>query len=145
MRRSAVRSATAILTIGAVAVAAAGASAAPTPKPGKFTHIKVQLGHNLDFTVAKGKVTKVAATVLQRCDGTGVSAFVNFAPKASYAVRRGIFGKKTVERFDGVTTHIDFRGRFTSPTRAQGTLKMDTIVAGSVCTTYKLKWTAKRR
>lgn len=145
VRRSTIRSTAAILIVGAVAVAATGASAAPTPKAGKFTHIKVQLGYDLGFTVAKGKVTKVVAHVLERCDGASTSTVTTFAPDASYAVRGGAFGKKTVERFGGVTAHIDFRGRFTSPTRAQGTLKMETIVAGSTCTTYKLKWTAKRK
>jgi hypothetical protein len=44
-----------------------------------------------------------------------------------------------------VTFAPDFRGRFTSPTTAAGTLKMETVVAGVVCTTYKLTWSAKRK
>ncbi|WP_217915290.1 hypothetical protein [Miltoncostaea marina] len=127
------------------AVAATPAPKPPAPKAGAWTHVTVQRGYDLAFRVAGGRVTKVVANVLEDCTGETVSRVATFAPDASYPVKGGRFGRKTVERFDGLTARIDFRGRFTSRTRATGTLKMETIVAGSVCTTYTLRWTARRR
>jgi hypothetical protein len=118
---------------------------AAAPKAGKWTHVTVQRGYDLGFTVKGGTVAKVAANVLEECTDGTTSRTVTFAPDASYPVRKGRFGRRTVERAYGVTAHIDFRGRFTSPTRATGTLKMETVVAGVVCTTYKLTWTARRK
>jgi hypothetical protein len=43
-----------------------------------------------------------------------------------------------------VTLYTTLAGRFTSATRATGTIRQESIVAGSQCDTFKLKFTAKR-
>jgi hypothetical protein len=55
------------------------------------------------------------------------------------------FSGRLKEKFGAVTANTTLEGRFTSPTRAVGTVRQQTIVVGSVCDTYKLKWTAVRR
>jgi hypothetical protein len=134
--------------IAIIAAALCGSLAVPavaaTPKAGTWKHVKVQRGYDLRFKVAGGKVTKVVARVLEECAGSSGTSTVTFAPEAAYAVKGGRFGKKTKESAGGVTLHLTFRGRFTSATRASGTLRMESVVAGSRCDTYTLKWTAKR-
>jgi len=43
-----------------------------------------------------------------------------------------------------VTAYTTLRGRFVSATTAKGVIRQETIVAGSVCDTLELKFTAKR-
>jgi hypothetical protein len=43
-----------------------------------------------------------------------------------------------------VTVYTTLKGRFKNATTAVGTIRQETIVAGSLCDTYKLKFTAKR-
>jgi hypothetical protein len=131
-----------ILAALALLVPAASAHAAP-PKPGAWTGTKVQLGNSLEFTVKAGKITEISANVLEYCDGETTSSWTTFAPDSSWKVRNGRFSGRHKETFDGVTAYFTFKGRFTGATSAKGKLREETIVAGSVCDTRELAWTAK--
>jgi hypothetical protein len=58
-------------------------------------------------------------------------------------VCNGRFSGRHKETFDGVTAYFTFNGRFTSEASAKGVLREETIVAGSVCDTRELAWTAQ--
>jgi hypothetical protein len=132
---------TATVLILALASAAAWAAA---PKKGAWEATKVELGYDLKFKVAKGKVKNVVGHVLERCDGSSTSTTTTFAPDGSWKVRNGKFSGRKKEQGSGVTVYYTFEGRFTSRTKAKGKLRMESIVAGSVCDTYELDWTAER-
>jgi hypothetical protein len=81
--------------------------------------------------------------VLEYCDGSTTSSWTTFAPDSSWKVRNGKFSGRHKETFDGVTAYFTFEGRFTGASGAKGVLREETIVAGSVCDTHELAWTAK--
>jgi hypothetical protein len=131
---------TALLACVAVAHAAA-------PKSGTFKSAKgqIQLGYDFRFTVDKGgkRISKVVAHVLESCDGSSTSSTTTVGPKLTWTVTGGKFAGRKKERYDGVTVYTTLQGSFTSPTVAKGIVRQETIVAGSVCDTRKLKFTAK--
>lgn len=131
----------AILTAAAVVAAPAiGAK----PKAGAWKATKVQLGYDLEFKVAKGKVSKVVGHVLERCTGDDTSNTVTFAPSGKFKVKgNGRFAGKRKTSSGGVTVIETFSGRFVKAGKAKGILRMESIVAGSRCDTYELEWTAK--
>lgn len=137
----------AVAAIACLAVTAAVAVAA-TPKAGTFKAPKgqVQRGYDLKFTVAKGgkKITKVVANVLETCSGESTSRTVTVGPGLTWAVKGGKFSGRKKESADGVTVYTTLKGSFTSPTTAKGIIRQESIVAGSTCDTYELKFTAKR-
>ncbi len=129
-----------------LSVGAAVAEAA-VPKRGTFKSAKgqIQLGYDLTFTVDQGgkRISKVVAHVLESCDGSSTTSTTTVGPKLSWAVAGGRFSGRKKERFDGVTVYTTLQGSFTSPTVAKGIIRQETIVAGSVCDTRNLKFTAK--
>ncbi len=142
MKRILILALTALTVFAAVAVAA-------TPKTGTFKAGKgqVQRGYDLKFKVdRKGKrISNLVAHVLETCDGSSYSSTTTVGPGLTWAVKNGRFSARKRERAHGVTLYTTVTGRFTSATRATGTIRQESIVAGSMCDTFKLKFTAKRR
>lgn len=138
-----------ILILAALTVFAAVAVAA-TPRTGTFKAGKgqVQRGYDLKFKVVdrKGKrISNLVAHVLETCDGSSYSSTTTVGPGLTWAVKNGRFSGRKKKSAHGVTLYTTLTGRFTSATRATGTIRQESIVAGSMCDTFKLKFTAKRR
>ncbi|MBJ7520633.1 MAG: hypothetical protein JHC84_13135 [Solirubrobacteraceae bacterium] len=137
----------AVAAIACLAVTAAVAVAA-TPKAGTFKAPKgqVQRGYDLKFTVPTGgkKITNVVANVLETCSGESTSRTVTVGPGLTWAIKGGKFSGRKKESADGVTVYTTLKGSFTSATTAKGIIRQESIVAGSTCDTYELKFTAKR-
>lgn len=137
-----------LIAVAALAVFAAVAVAAK-PKAGTFKAPKgeVQRGYDLKFKVDKrGKrISNVVAHVLETCDGSAYSNTTTVGPGLTWKVKSdGRFSGRKKEKAHGVTLYTTLQGRFTSAGRAVGTIRQESIVAGSMCDTYKLKFTAKR-
>lgn len=136
----------ALVTAVTVALAFPLVAHAAAPKSGTFRAATVQRGYDLKFTVGKGKVTKLVAHVLETCGGSSTSSTTTVGPGLAWTVSKGgrVSGRKK-ESADGVTLYTTLEGRFTSATSFTGTIRQESIVAGTRCDTYKLKFTAKRR
>jgi hypothetical protein len=134
--------AAALLALSAVAYAAA------RPKTGTFKAAKgdIQLGYDFKFTVDNGgkRISKVVAHVLENCDGSSTRTVTTVGPDLTWAVKGGTFSGRKKETYDGVTAYTTLKGKFVSPTVAKGVIRQETIVAGSVCDTHELKFTATR-
>ncbi len=133
-----------LVTIATTAVT--GVALAATPKNGTFKAGKgqVQLGYDLKFTVKGNKITKLVAHVLENCDGNPTSTVTTVGPNLSWTIKGGRFSGRKKETQEGVTVYTTLKGRFTSATTARGVIRQESIVAGSTCDTYELKFTAKR-
>ena len=59
-------------------------------------------------------------------------------------VKNGKFKGRHKEKVGSVTAYFTFNGKFTSAKKAKGILREETVVAGAVCDTKNLKWTAKK-
>jgi hypothetical protein len=141
-----------LISIGAIslisALAASGTAAASTPRDGTFKAPKgqIQNGYDLSFKVTGSgrRITKVVGHVLETCSGSSTSSTTTVGPALSWKIKGGKFSGRKKETYDGVTVYTTLEGRFTSPSKAIGTIRQETIVAGARCDTYKLKFTAKR-
>jgi hypothetical protein len=147
LARRAVAAPIAIACLGG-ALAAAPATAA-TPLPGTYVAPKraVQLGYDLQFVVTRGtpRIARLRARVLESCSGSTVSQVTTIGPRLTWAVRGGRFAGRQRERYDGITVYTTLEGRFTDARTAKGIVRQETIVAGSTCDTYALRFMAKRR
>lgn len=123
----------------------ASPAAAATPKVGTYKAAKVQRGYDLMFTVRKDKVTELVAHVLETCAGSSTSSTTTVGPGLTWTIKGGKVSGRKRESADGVTLHTTLKGTFTSATTFKGTIRQESIVAGSTCDTYKLKFTAGRR
>jgi hypothetical protein len=132
-----------LITVPLMAALAAPAVAA-TPKAGTFKATKVQRGYDLSFKVKGAKITNVVAHVLETCDGSSTSSTTTVGPGLVWKIKKGRFSGRKKESSGGVTLYTTLEGRFTSRTTVKGTIRQESIVAGSTCDTYKLKFTAKR-
>lgn len=139
-RRLGLAGVTAMLACVAVAQAA-------TPKSGTFKSAKgqIQLGYDFKFTVDRGgkRITRVVGHVLESCGGSSTTSTTTVGPKLTWTVTGGKFSGRKKERAGGVTVYTTLKGSFTSPTVAKGIVRQESIVAGSVCDTRNLKFTAK--
>ncbi len=133
-----------LITIPLAVLLAVPAEAA-TPRPGTFKATKIQLGYTMTFKVKGSRITNLVARVLERCDGSTTTTQTTVGPGLSWRIRGGRFSKRIKETQDGVTLYTTLEGRFTSPRKAVGTIRQESIVAGSTCDTLKLKFTATRR
>lgn len=126
----------------------AGPAVAATPRDGTFTAPEggVQRGYDLEFKVSKRgtRITKVVAHVLETCSGSSTSSTTTVGPGLSWKIKNGRFTGRKKESAHGVTLYTTLKGRFTSRTRAKGVIRQESIVAGSTCDTYELKFTAVR-
>jgi len=132
----------------AVGLAVPSLALAATPKNGTFKAPKgkVQRGYDLKFTVDKGgkRIKDLVAHVLETCDMSSTSSTTIVGPGLTWTVKGGKFSGRKKETANGVTLYTTLEGRFTSATTATGIIRQESIVAGSLCDTYKLKFTAKR-
>ena len=134
-----------LLTLPVAALLAAPATAA-APKAGNWKATKVQNGYSMTFKVKGKKITNVVAKVLETCDGSSTSTQTTVGPGLTWTIKGNRFsGRKKDTSVKGLTLYTTLEGRFTSATKATGTIRQESIVAGSACDTYKLKFTAKRR
>jgi hypothetical protein len=141
-----------LIAIGSIGLlsclAASGTAAAVTPRDGSYKapEGKVQNGYDLSFKLRDGgrTITKLVAHVLETCDGSSSSSTTTLGPALTWKVKGGKFSGRKKETYDGVTVYTTLKGRFTNAKTAVGTVRQETIVAGSVCDTYDLKFTAKR-
>jgi hypothetical protein len=132
-----------ILALPLAALLAAPAVAA-TPASGNWKATKIQRGYDMKFKVKGSRITDVVARVLETCDGESTSSTVTIGPSLTWKVKGGRFSGRLKESSNGVTLYTTLQGRFTSATVAKGTIMQESIVAGSTCTTGKLKFTATR-
>ncbi len=127
-------------------VATAGAA---IPRDGLFVAPKgkVELGYDLKFKVSgQGKkISGLVANVLENCDGESTSRVTTVGPKLTWKVRNGRFSGRQKETYDGLTVYTTLEGSFKSAGKAVGSVRQETIVAGSVCDTYELDFTALRK
>ena len=135
-----------LILVTIATTAFAGVAVAATPKAGTFKAGKgeVQLGYDLKFKVKGGKIKNLVAHVLENCDGSSTSTVTTVGPSLSWRIKGGKFSGRKKEVQEGVTVYTTLKGRFTSPSTAKGIVRQETIVAGSTCDTYELKFTAKR-
>ena len=132
-----------LLTLPIAALLAAPATAA-APKAGNWKATKIQLGYSMTFKVKGKKITSVVAKVLETCDGSSTSTQTTVGPGLTWTIKGNKFSGRKKESAGGVTLYTTLEGRFTSATKATGTIRQESIVAGSTCDTYTLKFTAKR-
>jgi hypothetical protein len=133
-----------LLALPAVLLLAVPAQAA-APKAGAWTATKIQRGYDMTFKVKGAKITNVVAHVLETCAGDSTSSQTTVGPGLTWKITGGRFSKRIKESSGGVTLYTTLEGRFTSATTVKGTIRQESIVAGSTCDTYKLKFTAKRK
>lgn len=131
-----------------VAVAVPAVALAATPKTGTFKAPKgqIQRGYDLKFTVDQGgkRIKNVVAHVLESCDGSSDTSVTTVGPSLTWKVSGGKFSGRKKESKNGVTVYTTLKGKFTGATTAKGIIRQESVVAGSVCDTYELKFTAKR-
>ena len=133
-----------LLALPLVVVLAVPAQAA-APKAGSWKATKIQNGYSMTFKVKGAKITDLVAKVLERCSGSSTTTQTTVGPGLTWTVKGGRFSGRLKESADGVTLYTTLKGRFTSATTATGVLRQESIVAGSTCDTYELKFTARRR
>jgi hypothetical protein len=138
-----IRYAAALLAVSALSAAPALAA---RPADGLFVAPKgkVELGYDLKFKVSNGgtKISRLVANVLENCDGESTSRVTTVGPKLSWKVRNGKFSGRQKETYDGLTVYTTLEGSFKTARKAVGIVRQETIVAGSVCDTYELDFTA---
>jgi hypothetical protein len=132
-----------LLTLPVVVLLAAPATAA-APKAGSWKATSIQRGYSMTFKVKGKKITNVVAKVLETCAGESTSSQTTVGPGLTWTIKGNKFSKRIKESSGGVTLYTTLEGRFTSATKATGTIRQESIVAGATCDTYKLKFTAKR-
>jgi hypothetical protein len=117
-----------LLTLPVLALLAAPATAA-APKAGSWKATKI---------------TNVVAKVLETCSGESTSSQTTVGPGLTWTIKGNKFTGRKKETDGALTLYTTLEGRFTSATKATGTIRQESIVAGATCDTYKLKFTAKR-
>lgn len=140
---------TMLVVLTGFAVLTASAYAAK-PRTGTFEAVrgKVQQGFNMQFKVdRKGqRISKVKAFVLERCSGASRTTSTTVGPGLTWTVKKnGRFTGQKKQKFGQLTLFTTLEGRFTSPNKAVGTISQRSGVAGSTCSTGKLKFTATRK
>lgn len=102
----------------------------------------------MEFKVdQKGKrISKVKAFVLESCSGNSRTTSTTVGPGLTWTVgKSGRFSAQKRQTFGQLTLFTTLEGTFTSPSRAVGTISQRSAIAGSVCNTGKLKFTATRK
>jgi hypothetical protein len=141
--------------------ATAQASSASTPEPavappaqepasassgGSFVAPEgaVQRGTSLSFVVDEGgtRISNLVAELMETCDGESTSTTTTVGPNLTWDIVDGSFSGRLKEVQDGVSVYTTFEGHFTSATSVEGIIRQESVVAGSVCDTYKLTFTA---
>jgi hypothetical protein len=132
-----------LLTLPVAALLAAPATAA-APKAGKWKATSIQRGYDMTFQVKGKKITNVVARVLETCAGESTSSQTTVGPGLTWTIKGNKFSGRQKETDGALTLYTTLEGRFTSANTATGTIRQESIITGSTCDTYKLKFTAKR-
>jgi hypothetical protein len=86
----------------------------------------------------------VHANVLESCTGSSTSRTITFFMDGPYNV--GADGSATAEAQDPATKYTSkFTALLKPDGTASGTLIQKGAIAGTVCTTYELKWEAQKQ
>ncbi len=136
-----------LLAVAAIVALALPAAAFAAIKNGTYKAPKhgVQSGYDLKFKVKNGKITKLVAHVLEYCDGSSSSDTTTIAPDSAWKIsKKGTFKGRHKEKYKSLTLYYTLEGKITK-SKAVGKVRAESVVAGSVCDTHKLKFTAKRR
>jgi hypothetical protein len=143
MRRIAVALASAVLALPLTATEAA------TPKKGGAYKGKTSQGWTVSFKVSRDgkRVKSFASSVTLACDPGGTVSRP-FLPPGSARIRKGGRFSREASRGDGTT--YEYKGRFTSRSKAKGTLTMGStkVIFGGleVCVTLgTVRWRASLR
>jgi hypothetical protein len=143
MRRLLLPSVLVTVLCGALAAVALAA----TPRVGTYRAAKgaVQHGKDLSFKVdQKGRrIANVVAHVTERCGSS--QDVTTVGPGFTWAVKNGRFSARREVKSSALTLITTLTGRFTSRTRAVGTIRQQSKIAGVSCDTGTLKFTATRR
>jgi hypothetical protein len=104
----------------------------------------VENGYGLRFEVSDdgSVIHSLEADVLESCDGSSTTSTVTVGAGLSWDVVDGSFSARYEEDFDGYSVYTTLEGSF-SGTTATGTIRQESVVAGSVCDTYALEFTAE--
>ena len=138
-----------LVTVLCVFLMLAPAALAATPRPGTYKADNVYQAYDFSFKVVKTdaglKVTDIVSRLLWNCSHAApYSDQVTVAPDSSWRVVGGKFSGRKKEVHGKVTDYYTFEGSFTSRSTAKGFLRLERVVAGEVCDTYKRTFTAKR-
>lgn len=104
----------------------------------------VELGTSLRFEVDEDgtQISGLVAEVLETCDGESTSRTTTIGPDLTWDIVDGSFSGRLKDVVDGISYYTTLEGRFTSATTAEGIVRQESVVAGSVCDTYELDFTA---
>ena len=107
----------------------------------------VQRGTRLSFDVDADatQITNVVAEVLESCDGSSGSSATTIGPNLTWDIVDGSFSGRQKEVVDGVSVYTTLEGRLIDAESAEGIIRQESVVAGSVCDTYELSFTADAR
>lgn len=121
-------------------------AAAATPRTGRFEATNVYQAYDFEFRVVRGsngyRVKDIVSRMLWSCGGS-TSEQVTVAPDAKWRVRNGSFSGRKKEVHGSVTDYYTFKGKFVTRKKAKGILRLERVVAGSVCDTYERSFTAR--
>ena len=83
--------------------------------------------------------------MLEYCDGSSSSDTTTIAPDSAWKIsKKGTFEGRHKEKYKSLTLYYTLEGKITK-SKAVGKVRAESVVAGSVCDTHKLKCTARRR
>jgi hypothetical protein len=119
----------AAVVVLAVSLVIAAAAFAAKPKSGHYQGIVAAGwgGPQMQFTVKGGKVQDVLARMFTRCNN-GSQTQVIVTPSKKFKVSAsGKFGGKSVDVFGTEKDTVWLKGKFTSPTKAKGTIRLQSI------------------
>lgn len=105
----------------------------------------VERGYDLQFEVSEdGAVLhSLEANVLETCDGESTSETITIGPELAWDIVDGRFSARYEEEIEGGGAYYTtLEGSF-SGTTATGVVRQESAVAGWVCDTYELDFTAE--
>src|SRR4051812_4215489 len=132
------RTAVVVLAVSLLVVAAAFAA---KPKSGDYqgTVAAGWGGPQMQFTVKGGKVQDLLARMFTRCNNGSQEQTIVTPTKKFKVSKSGSFGGKTTDVFGTEKDTVWLKGKFTSPTKAKGTIRLQAI-GDLTCDTQERKF-----
>jgi hypothetical protein len=93
----------------------------------------------MQFTVKGGKVQDILARMFTRCNNGSQEQTIVTPTKKFKVSASGKFGGKAVDRFGTEKDTVWLMGKFTSPTKATGTIRLQAI-GDLTCDTQERKF-----
>ena len=142
MRNRIIAVAVALLLVAAVAVPAYAA----VPRAGVYAATDVYQAYDFEFRVVKNargvyRIKNIVSHMLWSC-GSSTSEQVTVAPDSRWRVKNGAFSGRKKEVHGDVTDYYTFEGTFVTRKKVKGFVRLERVVAGSVCDTYNREFTA---